>query len=266
LENFRPELIDYNSLNPNDHIANLNNAFDVAEEKLEIARLLDADDIDVPHPDEKSIITYVSLYYHYFAKQKTDKDNDKLCREFARKANAFHEWLTDIRTEMMEASGSLEQQLDMLKRKAQEIRAMRGQLKKIEDLGALLKEHLILDNRYTEHSTVGLAQAWDQLNQLAMRMQHNLEQQIQARNQFVVTEETLREFSMMFKHFDKEKVGRLDHQQFKYCLRALGYDLPMVDESQPEPKFTRILDIVDPNRDGYVTLQEYMAYMINNEC
>ena len=105
-----------------------------------------------------------------------------------------------------------------------------------------------LFSRYTEHSTVGLAQAWDQLDQLAMRMQHNLEQQIQARNQSGVSEEALREFSMMFKHFDKEKTGRLDHQQFKSCLRALGYDLPMVEEGQPEPEFQRILDIVDPNR------------------
>jgi spectrin alpha len=101
---------------------------------------------------------------------------------------------------------------------------------------------------YTEHSTVGLAQAWDQLDQLAMRMQHNLEQLIQARNQSGVSEEALREFSMMFKHFDRDKVGRLDHQQFKSCLRALGYDLPMVEEGQPEPEFNRILDIVDPNR------------------
>lgn len=44
----------------------------MAEKKLEIARLLDAEDINVPHPDEKSITTYVSLYYHYFAKQKTE--------------------------------------------------------------------------------------------------------------------------------------------------------------------------------------------------
>jgi spectrin alpha len=101
---------------------------------------------------------------------------------------------------------------------------------------------------FAEHSTVGLAQAWDQLDQLAMRMQHNLEQQIQARNQSGVSEEALREFSMMFRHFDKEKLGRLDHQQFKSCLRALGYDLPMVDEGQPEPEFQRILDVVDPNR------------------
>lgn len=64
---------------------------------------------------------------------------------------------------------------------------MRSQLKKIEDLGAAMEEALILDNKYTEHSTVGLAQQWDQLDQLGMRMQHNLEQQIQARWRLTMT-------------------------------------------------------------------------------
>ena len=108
---------------------------------------------------------------------------------------------------------------------------MRGSdLKKIEDLGGILEEHLIWDNRYSEHSTVGLAQQWDQLNQLGMRIKHNLEQQIQARNQSGVSEDALKEFSMMFRHFDKDRTGRLDHNAFKSCLRALGYDLPMVEE------------------------------------
>ncbi|XP_074042234.1 alpha Spectrin isoform X2 [Leptinotarsa decemlineata] len=192
-------------------------------------------------------------------------ENDKLRKEFAKHANAFHQWLTETRTSMMEGSGSLEQQLDATKRKAAEVRARRSDLKKIEDLGAILEEHLILDNRYTEHSTVGLAQQWDQLDQLGMRMQHNLEQQIQARNQSGVSEDALKEFSMMFKHFDKEKSGKLNHQEFKSCLRALGYDLPMVEEGQPDPEFDAILDVVDPNRDGYVSLQEYMAFMISKE-
>uniref|UniRef100_A0A914X4U0 Calponin-homology (CH) domain-containing protein n=2 Tax=Plectus sambesii TaxID=2011161 RepID=A0A914X4U0_9BILA len=68
----RPDLINYDGLNPQDHIASLNNAFDVAEKRLDIARLLDAEDVDTNRPDEKSIITYVSMYYHYFAKQKTE--------------------------------------------------------------------------------------------------------------------------------------------------------------------------------------------------
>ncbi|KAH0952782.1 hypothetical protein HN011_011760 [Eciton burchellii] len=193
------------------------------------------------------------------------EENDKLRKEFAKHANAFHQWLAETRTSMMEGSGSLEQQLEATKRKTQEVRARRQDLKKIEDLGAILEEHLILDNRYTEHSTVGLAQQWDQLDQLGMRMQHNLEQQIQARNQSGVSEDALKEFSMMFKHFDKDKSGRLNHQEFKSCLRALGYDLPMMEEGQPDPEFENILDIVDPNRDGYVSLQEYMAFMISKE-
>jgi len=39
----RPDLINYDALNPADHIGNLNNAFNVADEKLGIARLLDAE-------------------------------------------------------------------------------------------------------------------------------------------------------------------------------------------------------------------------------
>uniref|UniRef100_A0A4W3K2V2 Spectrin alpha, non-erythrocytic 1 n=1 Tax=Callorhinchus milii TaxID=7868 RepID=A0A4W3K2V2_CALMI len=197
--------------------------------------------------------------------QRRQEENDKLRQEFAQHANAFHQWLQETRSCMVEESGTLESQLEATKRKHQEIRAMRSQLKKIEDLGAAMEEALILDNKYTEHSTVGLAQQWDQLDQLGMRMQHNLEQQIQARNTTGVTEEALKEFSMMFKHFDKDKLGRLNHQEFKSCLRSLGYDLPMVEEGEPDPEFEAILDAVDPNRDGYVSLQEYMAFMISRE-
>ncbi|KAM4689983.1 spectrin beta chain, non-erythrocytic 5 [Rhinophrynus dorsalis] len=66
----RPDLIDYNSLKPTKPMYNLNNAFDVAETKLGISRLLDAEDVVIPHPDERSIMTYVSLYYHYFSRMK----------------------------------------------------------------------------------------------------------------------------------------------------------------------------------------------------
>lgn len=53
---------------------------------------------------------------------------------------------------------------------------------------------------------------------------------------------------LICRHFDKEKSGRLNHQEFKSCLRSLGYDLPMVEEGEPDPEFEAILDTVDPNR------------------
>merc|ERR1712156_505650 len=51
--------------------------------------------------------------------------------------------------------------------------------------------------------------------------------------------------------------------EFKSCLRALGYDLPVAEEEgEEEPEFDAILAIVDPNKDGSVQLQDYMAFMI----
>jgi len=64
----RPDLLDYNSLDKSDAVGNLNKAFDVAAEQLGIPRLLDANDIvDLARPDERSIITYVSMYFHKFS-------------------------------------------------------------------------------------------------------------------------------------------------------------------------------------------------------
>lgn len=53
----------------------LNTAFDVAESKLGIARLLDADDVDVPKPEEKSIMTYVAQFLHKYPEPKVNVCN-----------------------------------------------------------------------------------------------------------------------------------------------------------------------------------------------
>ncbi|XP_046599297.1 spectrin beta chain isoform X3 [Neodiprion lecontei] len=68
----RPDLIHFDKLSKSNAIYNLNNAFNVAEDKLGLTKLLDAEDIFVDHPDEKSIITYVVTYYHYFSKMKQE--------------------------------------------------------------------------------------------------------------------------------------------------------------------------------------------------
>uniref|UniRef100_A0A4W3GSC2 Spectrin beta chain n=1 Tax=Callorhinchus milii TaxID=7868 RepID=A0A4W3GSC2_CALMI len=66
----RPDLIDFDKLKKSNAHYNLQNAFNLAEQHLGLTKLLDPEDVSVDHPDEKSIITYVVTYYHYFSKMK----------------------------------------------------------------------------------------------------------------------------------------------------------------------------------------------------
>ncbi|KAM9686923.1 spectrin alpha chain, erythrocytic 1 isoform 1-T2 [Trichechus inunguis] len=193
--------------------------------------------------------------------------NFEMCQEFEQNASAFLQWILETRAYFLDGSllketGTLEAQLEANKRKQKEIQAMKRQLTKIEDLGEKMEEALILDMKY---STIGLAQQWDQLYQLGMRMQHNLEQQIQARDTTGVSEERLKEFSRIFKHVDENSTGRLTYKEFRSCLRGLNYYLPMVEEDEPEPMFKKFLEDVDPGRKGYVSLEDYTSFLIDKE-
>ncbi|XP_029303245.1 spectrin family protein isoform X2 [Cottoperca gobio] len=66
----RPDVIEFDNLKRSNAHYNLQNAFNVAEKDLGLTKLLDPEDVNVDQPDEKSIITYVATYYHYFSKMK----------------------------------------------------------------------------------------------------------------------------------------------------------------------------------------------------
>ncbi|XP_037652637.1 spectrin beta chain, erythrocytic isoform X2 [Sebastes umbrosus] len=66
----RPDLVDYTNLKRSNPTHNLQSAFNVAEQQLGVTKLLDPEDVFTENPDEKSIITYVVAFYHYFSKMK----------------------------------------------------------------------------------------------------------------------------------------------------------------------------------------------------
>ena len=77
IHHFRPDLIDFTSClaNRDEPMTNLNLAFNIAKNSLDIDRLLDAEDIcGSAKPDEKSIIAYLSLFFAKFA-ALAQKDN-----------------------------------------------------------------------------------------------------------------------------------------------------------------------------------------------
>ncbi|KAB0401288.1 hypothetical protein E2I00_000787, partial [Balaenoptera physalus] len=63
----RPDLLHYGSLRPDRPLHDLHCAFRVAEQELGIAQLLDPEDVVALQPDERSIMTHVSFYYHHFS-------------------------------------------------------------------------------------------------------------------------------------------------------------------------------------------------------
>ncbi|XP_070577536.1 spectrin beta chain, non-erythrocytic 1-like isoform X2 [Ptychodera flava] len=103
----RPDLIEYNKLQKSNAVYNLNNAFNVAEHRLGLTKLLDPEDVTVEHPDEKSIITYVVTYYHFFSKMKAETvsgrrigkvvigaiENEKLQEEYDKIASNLLQWI-----------------------------------------------------------------------------------------------------------------------------------------------------------------------------
>ena len=157
------------------------------------------------------------------AEAKRQEDNETLRKQFAKYANEFSAWLAQTRSSLVNGSGTLESQHETTIQRHEDVLKKKAALKGIEELGAKMEEALILDNKHTEHSTVSLAQQWDQLEQLAMRMQHNLEQQIQAKSLTGVSEDQLRNFTETFNHYDRDHSGRLDYQELKTWYTLTNY-------------------------------------------
>jgi cortexillin 1/2 len=67
------EILDYDKYNKEDLTSNLNAAFDVAETNLGIPKLLDAEDVAEGNVDERSMVLYISLFFHAFTAKEQQK-------------------------------------------------------------------------------------------------------------------------------------------------------------------------------------------------
>ncbi|XP_013791118.1 spectrin alpha chain, non-erythrocytic 1-like [Limulus polyphemus] len=197
------------------------------------------------------------------------KQIEDLFLTFAKKASAFNSWFENAEEDLTDPvrCNSIEEIRALREAHSQFQASLSSAQLDFDALAALdqeIKNFNVGSNPYTWFTMEALEETWRNLQKIIENNSDSF-MYFSCRNQSGVSEDALKEFSMMFRHFDREKIGKLNHYQFKSCLRALGYDLPMVDEGQPDPEFEAILNVVDPNRDGFVSLQEYMAFMISRE-
>lgn len=75
IDAIKKNLVDIAALRKESNRGRLETAFDVAESQLGISRLLDPEDVDVPKPDEKSIMTYVAQFLHKYPEPGTGQQD-----------------------------------------------------------------------------------------------------------------------------------------------------------------------------------------------
>jgi actinin alpha len=247
----RPELLEYNKLSKDNPLENLNLAFDIAEKYLDIPRMLDAEDmVNSVKPDERSVMAYVSSYYHAFsgAQQaetaanrickvlKVNQENERLMEEYERLASDLLEWIR--RTTPWLENRTTDNTLPGTQRKLEEFRDYRRAHKppkleekaKLETVFNTLQTRLRLSNRPaylpTEGKMVGdIANAWKGLEKAEKGFEEWLLSELQRL-------ERLDHLAKKFKHkcdiheeWSHGKTDMLQAKDFKQCrlneLKAL---------------------------------------------
>jgi len=276
----RPDLLDFNSLEPGNAAQNLELAFDIAEKQLQIPRLLDV--ADLQDPDERSIMTYVSEYFHRFASQDQRDVALQRCQNFLkfirgiqsqqfdyeRRARALIEW---VEKEKKEFSGR--DFGDSLAR-AQEVQArlrdfvvsqkplQEGEKMDLENLFAEIQTQLTVNNRRPYVPPEGLApEDLEAAFEALSGVQKGYAQAVrQNRYRFIqkletkLSDEKLAEMKASFNHFDKNKNGALEKLEFKAALSAMSIFFTS------DADFDRTYQNVTQGNPN-ITMDQYLAYL-----
>lgn len=103
LDIHRPDLIDYDSLDKNDHRGNMQLAFDIASKEIGIPDLLDVEDVcDVAKPDERSLMTYIAYWFHAFSQMERIENAGRRVEKFVQNMQGAWEMQNSFERRMRE--------------------------------------------------------------------------------------------------------------------------------------------------------------------
>lgn len=111
LDIHRPDLIDYDALDKNDHRGNMQMAFDIASKEIGIPALLDVEDVcDVAKPDERSLMTYIAYWFHAFSQMEKVENAGRRVEKFVNNMQGAWSMQSDYERRMRELLMAIKEQ------------------------------------------------------------------------------------------------------------------------------------------------------------
>ncbi|KAJ5078025.1 alpha-actinin sarcomeric-like protein [Anaeramoeba ignava] len=219
----RPKLIDFNSLNSNDPIKNLQIAQDAAEKYFGLEKYITPDEIR--KLDENSMVVYVSEYYYGIAEQRKldlaarrikklinlTKENDRLKSEYNKTAKNFKEVLK--KSEKVLEDRTIDNTMEGAKSRLEKFYEY-----KTKDKNSLIADQLNLESNY---------------NNLAMRLSHHKRPEFKA------------EIGCSLKDIEKDMLHLEEcEQERKVALHnELNRQIKLVNISkQHESRYNKLID------------------------
>jgi cortexillin 1/2 len=136
------DILDFDKFQKDKPTENLSTAFEVAEKAMGIPRLLEAQDVADGNVDERSLVLYISLYFHAFVakqQQKLLEDQKSKIEEKMRGLEGSLEERAKLAAVLVEDNEKLKQDLEMLK---QELETERSNNSDLKDKNSFLEERV----------------------------------------------------------------------------------------------------------------------------
>lgn len=151
--------------------------------------------------------------------------NDKIRREFAEKATELSTWLTQETQLLAETSGELEDQLNAIQGRVNNLPAGKATLDAVAGLASTMMElEIPPSGKYTNLDYQSLKAQFEELVASQQSKQKLIEKEILLKQNSKASPQQIDEFKEVFTYFDKNKSGSLSRLEFKSCLQSLGED------------------------------------------
>jgi Ca2+-binding EF-hand superfamily protein len=278
----QPQMLDYNSLSKANAKDNLELAFSVGE-KLGIPRLLDADDLLVDRPDERSVMTQIAEYFHRFAAQDQKETAARRAAKFLRfakqmqarkqgyegRAEALLQWIH--RSEDTLKDDKFGDSLEEAQYNFQSFRQYivndkppkSGEKLDLETLFAEIQTELKVNDRppyfpRAELTPEAIEAKWAELSEAESRRGKLIREnrfRFIKKEESKISEEKVAECKASFMHFDADGDNALDKLEFKAANSAMSVSFKNDDH------FKQTFEAVSEGK-GSVNLDQYMKYIV----